>query len=382
MIRHRSRIPLLALWSVTMLSAAAFADQIPSNIKSSTTIAPFRPQIEAVIKKEVAALASATPAVQKKARDNLIFEVDAHVDASATPQYHAEYSMELAKALAPLTSPQTPLRTRLNAAVVAGRVAELVHKSSASDQFAPLAQVLLKDKDHSIVLWGLKTAKYALGSLIANGGNAGPLEKLIVSTTKADKSGPIIEEAYSALTLEPYWQDANIGKFAAATLPDLLDLLQWRAGQYHSGSIPPSPSAERKVDSFLPVTAFAAVNANPAVKNRTLKIMAEMTCAVVHAIADGNTDEELINIAREDGSAMSAFGLELSDTTLASAGQGIKDIPLNPASDLLRARCKSLADALKAQGVTIDTQFGDSGASAGESGTSPSDSATVAGSGK
>lgn len=384
MIRHRPAVLLAVLCSPALLAGIVSGALIPSNIKSSSTPAAFRGQIVEAINKEMAALANGKPADQKMAREHLIAEAEGHDGVTATPEYQAEYATDIAAALVPLTDARRPLRVRLNAAVVAGRVAESVHGAGAADQFAKLSEALLKDKETAVVIWGMKTAKYAVGSMVQNGGNVSAFDKLIVNTVKTNRgSGPIVEEAYGALTLEPYQTSEQITKLTAAVLPDLLDLIQLRTEQYRSQDLPPSPLAEDKVDRFLPLAGFPAVKASAQTKNRTLKVMGEMTCAVLHTIADGNTSEDLIAIAREDGSAMLVFGEQLGDKTLSGAGQGIKDIPLNPASDQLRARCGGLADALKAMGVSIETPFAvDNGSSAGDNGQTSTEAPAVAGSGK
>jgi len=218
----------------------------------------------------------------------------------------------------------------LAAAVVAGRVAESVHGAGAADQFAKLSEALLKDKETAVVIWGMKTAKYAVGRMVQNGGNVSAFDKLIVNTVKTNRgSGPIVEEAYGALTLEPYQTSEQITKLTAAVLPDLLDLIQLRTEQYRSQDLPPSPLAEDKVDRFLPLAGFPAVKASAQTLNRPLKVRGEMTCAVLHTISDGHPSEALIALARADGSAMMVFGDQLGDKTLSGAGPGIKYISPN-----------------------------------------------------
>lgn len=378
MIRHRPLALLAALCLPAFAAAAASGALIPSNIKSSSNLSAFHERIVDAINKEAVALATGNPTAVKTAREHLIAEAEGHEGVVATPEYQAEYAADLAPALTTLMTNRSWL-VRLNATVVAGRVADIVHGAGAADQFANLSVAMLKDKQVSIAIWGMKTAKFVLGSLLQKNRNAGGFEKLIVDTVKAHPdSGPIVEEAYGALTLEPYRNSGQIGTLTAAVLPTLLDLMQFRTEQYRGQDLPPSPMAELKVDSFLPIAVgkgFSAVSANPEIKKRTLKVMAEMTCAVIHLIADGNTNEDLISIVKEDGSALAAFGDQLEDKGLTAAGSNIKE--LNVTSSQLAARCKALRDALKALDVTIESPFG-----ADNEPSSSTDAPSVAGSGK
>ena len=377
MIRHRPCALLAALCLPAFAAAAASGALIPSNIKSSSSPSAFHGLIVDAINKEAAALATGNPTAVKTARDHLIAEAEGHEGVVATPEYQAEYAADLVPALSPLLTNRSWL-VRLNAAVVAGRVADIVHVAGVADQFAKLSAAMLKDKRTEVVIWGMKTAKFVLGSLLQKNGNADGFAKLIVATVKAHPdSGPIVEEAYGALTLEPYQNLGQIGTLTSAVLPALLDLMQLRTEQYRSQDLPPSPMAEAKVDRFLPVVVgkgFSAVNASPETKKRTLKVMAEMTCTIIHLIADGNNSEELIAIARENGSALAAFGEQLDDKALIAAGQGIKDFPPNSQAG---PRCNALVAALKAMNINIESPFG-----ADNEPSSSTDAPAVAGSGK
>lgn len=392
MIHHRPFPVFAALCLLAFAAAAASGALIPSNVKSSSTPSAFHVQIVDAINKEAAALATGNQAAVQTAREHLIAEAEGHEGVVATPEYQAEYAADLVPALAPLIAPTQQFRVQLNAAVVAGRVAEIVHSGGAADQFAKLADAMLKDKQPAVVIWGMKTAKYVLGSLVQkNHGNTGGFDKLVVNAVKTHAdSGPLVEgqlveEAYGALTLEPYQKSSEIGTLTAAVLPAILDLMQFRTEQYRSQDLPPKPMAEVKVDRFLPIVVgkgFSAINASPETKKRTLKVVAEMTCAIIHVIADGNANEDLIGIVKENGSALAAFGDQLDDKGLITAGGGIKD--LNMTSSQLAARCNALRDALKALGVTIESPFGadNEPSSVDNSPRSSTDAPAVAGSGK
>jgi hypothetical protein len=118
----------------------------------------------------------------------------------------------------------------------------------------------------------------------------------------------------------------------------------------------------------LPVTAFAAVNADPATRNRTLKVMGETTCSTVQSLASGSSAPELIDMVKADGNAFYAFGQQLSNPDVQKAGKAIEDMSQNTDPTKMTKLCEDLAAALKAVGVDIATG---NGPGAGETPVSP-----------
>jgi hypothetical protein len=345
---HRHRV-LFAFLYPALLAATTFGDQIPSTTKSSTGPATYQSQIQLVINNAAKDLASEDPAAPKHGRESLIYECENHAGGGgASQQFQSLYATLLAKTLLPLTKPNVSLRTRLNVAIVTREIAAKSYKNVSSDPLAPLVSAELSDKQEPVVLWGLKAARYVIPAVATNAGNAAALSKLVVQAAKAHgDSGPVIEEAYGALILEP--------TLAGSILPDLLDLLEWRTKQYQGGAnTPPSTLAEQSVTVFLSVNAFPAVNANPVILNRTLKDVADFSCAVLQSFAAGNNSGDLIEMIRATGSAINAFGQQLANNDLKAAGDAIAKVGPNTPAGQVTASCAALAAALKPMNININ----------------------------
>jgi hypothetical protein len=313
---------------------------------------------------------------QKAARDSLVNECSAHSGTPASPEYGTEYTTDLNKTLlAVLKNPKSSIRSRLNSAVVASMVGGLVfHDGNSAAPLQPLVEACLKDKQVSVVIWGAKAAKYVMASEIQVGNNAGPLAAVLTQAVKdhAD-SGPVVEEAFNSLTLESNAFETLKGTPAfqqgvAKVIPAILDLVAWRGAQYKSSGSVPSPLADRPVTVFLPVTAFAAVNGDPATLNRTLKVMGETTCSTVQSLASGSAAPELIDMVKADGNAFYAFGQQMSNADVQKAGKAIQDMSQNTDPTKMTKLCDDLAAALKGVGVDIATG---NGPGAGETPVTP-----------
>lgn len=382
MSRYRLPILLTVLCSFALLLSPARGDRLPSSVKSSTSPQGSRAQIKSLISQQVAALASGDPTAEQTARTTLVYEVESHSGATASEQYQTEYATDLAAALLPVVNdPKWGLRARLNAAVVTTEVAAKVWRGGGDcSVLTPLVQAFLKDKQPAVVLWGIKAARFALGSTVQVG-NGDPLAKLIVKAAEANgNSGPIVEEAYNALTFErlgdKFAANPQFPAWVGPVLPDLIDLMEWRLGRYRAAADPPpSPQAERSVAVFLSVTAFPAVNAQPATRDRALKVMGEMTCSLLHAVANGNTSPELIETIKKYGDAFSALGQLLANDGMQTVGKNVSSISSNTDPNKMGNLCDGLAASLKAVGVNIDSGGGPGAAQ------TPGDS-TVVGSSK
>lgn len=372
--RHRLPLLVAAVCAAAFLATPALADRIPSSVKSSNS--PSHAVVQAFIDGQVKDLSGDDPGKQKLARESLISECSAHSGTSASPEYGTEYATDLNKALlVVLKNAKSSIRSRLNSAVVASTVAGLIfHDGGSAAPLQPLVEACLKDKQVSIVIWGAKAAKYVIASEIQVGNNAGPLAAVLTQAVKdhAD-SGPVVEEAFNSLTLEsgafetlkstPAFQQG-----ITKVIPAILDLVAWRGAQYKSSGSVPSPLADRPVTVFLPVTAFSAVNADPATRNRTLKVMGETTCSTVQSLASGNSAPDLIEMVKADGNAFYAFGQQLSNPDVQKAGKAIQEMSQNTDPTKMTKLCEDLAAALKAVGVDIATG---NGPGAGETSVAP-----------
>jgi hypothetical protein len=361
LIRHRFRILLAALCLPALISVAAFgADRLPANVKTSASPAMFAAQIQSLIDSTAAGLASDDPITQQNARLNLINECQNHTGAPASPQYQAVYATGVNKALLQLLKDKggKNVRLRVNAGVSAADVASRVfHDGGDASKLAPMVQELLADKQTAVALWGIKAAKPVIASTIENAGNPTSISKLIVKIMPVHGgSGAVVEEAYSTLTLERLTDRLklnpalNFDQAIVAIVPDLLDLIAWRAEQYQNGN-PPSPQAERVVPVFLSSTAGAGLALNPALSNRALKVMGDLVCGSVKAVSNGNSSGELIDMIKDEGKYFDVTGDKLANPAIKAAGRAISDINERTDPNKMQARCDDLLAALKSVGV-------------------------------
>jgi len=352
--------------SATLFAGPALAYIIPSSIKTSNT--PPQGPIDAFLKTESTSLASADPQIQKAARDALITECSGHSGPSATPEYGTLYATELGKQLTSHVAAPS-LRLRLNVAIIACSVAAQIYKDKDGGScagLAPLVQALLQDKQQAVVLWAIKAAKYVLASQLTDNVDVSPLAKAVVAAVKSHgDSGPIVEEAYSSLTLEgPSFKkledSPQFQHNAIKLIPEIGNLVSWRGDQYKNGGSVPSPLADRPVTVFLPVTAFGAVNSNPDTLKSTLKAMGETTCSTIHSVSNGNSSQELLDMVHGYGGAVFVFGEQMSNLgrqdvgkAMQDAGKAIQGITSNMDPTKMNAACDGLVAALKSAGVNI-----------------------------
>jgi hypothetical protein len=379
---HRHRIALSILLCCLALPHTAARGGVQNTIRTATPVSAgsviiIQRDIDTQKKLIVTNIAGGDATKVRQARQTLIDNAD-NANGSASDAYQKQYATQLDESLSPLTAAPNPRLVRLNAAIVIGQVAEKVSRTDNADIFAKVAAALLQTKDFETQLWGLKIAKFVLSSEAdKNAKIVGDLDKLIVKTVENSKfPGELIEEAYRALKFDPLAQPPamilqNNRKLAVTlatlTLPDLLDLIEWRTQQFKNGP-PVNPRAESELTGYLPVGAgLEAVNSNPELRDRTLKAVGELTCAQLKAATDAIAagiplDPDLIDVARNCGSAMASFGGSLANgnppvngaEALAAAGDVIRrEIQLNTSDDKLKSWCDGLTKALQGMNIQV-----------------------------
>jgi hypothetical protein len=226
----------------------------PGNIdalKSSPNVATAVPLIAGHIKTQVAALTGGDPTAASKARDELIDNVSPG-RVAPSPAFLAEFARQLDTGIAPALQHENEY-VRLNAGIVVAKAAE--RTDNAALRGATLA--LLNDKSRNVVLWGVKSARWVIPAILRSAGKAddvlGAVVKAVATHGQGAIGGPIVVEAYEALTIDALNNNAKRRPTAAmitTVIPYMHQLLQQRVLAYQKG-IPPEPAAESRGTLFL-----------------------------------------------------------------------------------------------------------------------------------
>ena len=359
MTAHRHRFVLVLLCCPLLLSATAFGQRIRNDIKIAADATPYDQDIAKFVNDQVGKLAGGGDAA-RTARDTLIAEAEGHEGAQATPSYKDLYARNLSKALmAVMQNPKPPpLFVKLNIGVVAEGVAH----HTANGELAPIAELLMKEKQPALQLWGIQTGKHVLPFAKAN--IAGEIVNT-VKNSKADEAaaGPMADEAYLALTLDPFkkFDDPQFGPWAQVVYPHLLALMEYRVGLYAQGAPPPSPFSERRAADLLSVRGWDLVaSKNPKLRSASIQRVGELACAALHSIVNSNgSDENVVAIARSCGAALDVMGQNLKNPGLTAAGRSIAGVTGTTSPDKLATFCKTLSEELAKAGVKINDAIGE-----------------------
>ena len=220
-------------------------------LKSSPNVATAVPTIAGHIKAQVAKMASGDPAAAAQGRDELIDNVSPG-RVSPSPAFLAEFARQLDTGIAPALQHENEY-VRLNAGIVVAKAAE--RTDSPALRGATLA--LLNDKSRNVVLWGVKSARWVIPAILRSAGKAddvlGAVVKAVANHGQGAIGGPIVVEAYEALTIDALSNNAKRRPTAAmitTVIPYMHQLLQQRVLAYQKG-IPPEPAAESRGTLFL-----------------------------------------------------------------------------------------------------------------------------------
>lgn len=150
----------------------------------------------------------------------------------------------------------------------------------------------------------------------------------VVDTVKAhNDSGPIIEEAYQALTLDdfknvPPPEDASI----AAVLPDVYRLLEYRISLYAAG-VPTSPLADNYATLFLTRSKVWKPE-TPAQQLQTMRVSYQLIEGLTGLLGNPNIQnrDDLVLLTRQSGRAFEVIGDATQDQQLHDAAAQIADV--------------------------------------------------------
>lgn len=284
-------LALLVGWGICTSWAGgqtASGSGIPQNIKEAPNVRPHRPVIEKFIKERVAALANdEDPAAQSAAREAIATEISLGPFSASSPDYLDTYADLLNASLVELAR-NPSMRVRLNAAIVAARVAEKAENSRLRDA----AALFIKDQSDPVILWGIKAARWLIPQVLRNPliAKTDPLVQSVVDAAKANGSGPVIQEAYAALTLNfPQNRTMLNPGSLEAVIPRVQDLLESRVEDYTAG-VPPEPQSDERPTLFLVDAQVWAGQKDPQ-KLKTVQLLSDLLCLAALQTVDANNDD-------------------------------------------------------------------------------------------
>lgn len=221
----------------------AQAPQLPENVRTSADAGPFRGQIAAFVNGHAAKMKAGTSAELQAARDALINAVSGQPSIS----FNELYADAINTAMQPLLK-ESKVAVRLNVAIVVTRVAERTN----SARLAPVVRTLLADESPGVVIWSMRASRplalTILGDPILASNNLVPA--IVEASRKHLGSGPVVAEAYAALTstlldrgARSTFTTPQLQKIVPAVIDAVQTILSERVRLYTTG-IPPEPSID------------------------------------------------------------------------------------------------------------------------------------------
>jgi hypothetical protein len=364
--RPRNASPPLANWTALLLATAAFAAAagpamaqapagIPTSARTAADATPYKLNIDAFVKQQVARLAdSKDPAGVKRARELL----EAQVATIATPSFLSLYATSLDANVAPLSASKD-LLTRLNAAIVVARVAARAQNPALQSS----ASKFMNDPSDAVALWGVKAAKSLIPVVLAmNGAVPDVLSPGLINVVKRHWfSGPIAYEAYDALRLNTGAAGAaGVGGPGAAqpasdaavkaVVPHMLNLFTFRTELYAKG-IPPQPTAEIAAAEFLNRTKVWPLLTEPQRAQFVQQIVSLITLAGQHA-NKGTAEQRwpLVETLKFVGGGLQVIGDSVKDPAMLNSGKAVRAITQATPPEVILATTAGVYKAVSGAG--------------------------------
>ena len=334
--RPVTTIVIIVLIGKLLAAAPLRAQQITQQMKTASSVTDVQAQIDATVKKDVAALAGGNAG----ARNTLINYAQVP-GGTASAAFLDAYAVSLNTHLQPLAK-DANLAVRLNGAIVAAQVAQVANNPRLADA----ANAFVNDKADAVVYWGLRAADHVVPNLLKPP-FANPKHPLIPSIINAVKthnegiaSGWIATEAYNALTLDlnpAGGKQRPTAQMIAATIDPVQSLLRVRVDQYKLG-VPAMPTAEQIATGYLSNPVVWPVQA-PAQQQTSLQLFSDLlSLATQQASAPevNPTDlRDLLSVIRLVGSAL-AVNAPPGSLLDAAAKQVMGVGPTTPVNDVVK----------------------------------------------
>ncbi|HEY0009007.1 MAG TPA: hypothetical protein VGB55_09820 [Tepidisphaeraceae bacterium] len=239
---------LLGLATAVVFGAcpAAFAADLPPDVRTAGNAESLRGAIDEYVKKQVARLNDPDPKVSSAARDELWRQTEPTPVVQPSASFQLIYVNSVLNSIAPVLK-DADVAKRLNGAIIISKLAI----STRSNSLQATVTQLLNDPSPAIALWSIKAAGAILPTVLnlQMGAANQQLTRGIVTAAGRHTAGPIIVESYRALDqsqVQPPLPPAslNIGTLA------MLDVLDSRIKQYVTG-VPADPHVDREPMLYL-----------------------------------------------------------------------------------------------------------------------------------
>jgi hypothetical protein len=332
---------------------------VPTDVKSKPVLtAADRATVDQFLAGQLATLTNlkAKPAAQQAARDKLVAQVSG---TGGSPAYLDAYAQSLSRQLLPLLKDKNvTLRMRLNLAIVAERIASKSGNAAMMDA----AVALMDDKAEPVAMWGAKAAGHIVPRLIKQGGASKQGQRLAAAilgaVRKFPASGPVVEEAYDALSLSGQeLQDPEMpDNVLLGLVQPLIDLLGFRVQQFAAG-LPPTPAADTEATTFLTYQrVWNQLSAKQ--KGQVVSLLCNyLSLAAQHAANMDPADRApLIGAFQRGGSALVVIGTALQgkEGEIATTGAAVRKVTAQTSADGLTTRVEAACKALVTSGKFPD----------------------------
>ncbi len=333
----------LGLLGIGLSAGLAFgqASQIPPSVRSSTSLTSAQQQsIADAIAVDMQALQSDNPADQQKARDSLSDAVRDQGQLVASAVFKRIYATALNDAMTSLPA-KADIRTRLNAAIITARVAQLAQNA----QLSRATQKFLGDQTMPVALWGMKASRWILpyeaATPLFDANN--DLLKAISAAAEKFPVGPVMEEAYEALSLQLANPDVTVKPAQGAiqiVVPVVQGLIDDRAQMAAKGEID-QPLAETRGSNFLANPEVWRAQA-PASRVRSVQVMIDLLSVSADNCANPAAKSACVLVMQDLGRALYVVGLNENNKSVQAEATTVSKLR----NDVSPAAARESADAL------------------------------------
>jgi len=328
---------------------------IPNTIKTASSIsASDVTVINEFVSNVATSLASTDPVVQSRARDVLV--AAARVDGSASKasaDYLWEYAAAVDKAVFPLVR-NPSMRVRLNAAIVAAHVT--ADAPSQSSRLQRSVEAMLRhETDPAVLLWALKAVQPIVGQSLLSPKtqfpNANPLVNAIVEKCATVSTGPIIEEAYEAVTLN--WQARGkqiVPPIYQTVIPAVQSMMRTRIDQYKKG-VPDEPILDANYGLRFLTDATVLPLETREQKLQTVQLLHDLTAVAATRAASATSrpgkEELILLLQRASGFLQVVADHEKAPPATVAAMKGLAQLQASTSPQVILDASRTALAALR-----------------------------------